>query len=81
MYVVVSLCRVIYTLQHASVVSKKAAVAWAMREFDPKFRPLIEHAWADRPDPAAKCKLPADPAAVAATVELLRFATSLATAR
>lgn len=47
-YAVLSVCRMLYTLQHGSVVSKRRASQWAMTALDERWRPLIEAAWAER---------------------------------
>jgi hypothetical protein len=41
---VLSLCRVLYTLQRGDVVSKQMAAAWAIEHFGKRWVPLIEHA-------------------------------------
>ena len=43
-FIVLSLCRMIYTLRHGKILSKSAAAKWALRNLDPKWRPLIERA-------------------------------------
>ncbi|HUS14498.1 MAG TPA: aminoglycoside adenylyltransferase domain-containing protein [Chloroflexia bacterium] len=43
-YVIPTLCRMLYTLEHGTVVSKPVAARWAMEALDPRWRPLI--AWA-----------------------------------
>lgn len=50
-YTVLSLCRILYTLQFADVVSKKTAVGWAKEALDPQWTPLIERAWVNRSSP------------------------------
>lgn len=52
-YVVLTLCRVLWTLEHGTVVSKAEAAAWAAREL-PEWADLIERAVADRPDPVKR---------------------------
>ena len=54
-YIVLSLCRVLYTLQHGTVTSKPAAARWAQETLGGAWAPLIERAWVGRhgPDGAA----------------------------
>lgn len=47
-YIVLSLCRVLYTLQHGTVVSKLVAARWAQATLDERWVSLIERAWAGR---------------------------------
>ncbi len=47
-YIVLTLCRVLYTLQHGRVVSKKIAAQWAQTSLDKAWAGLIERAWEGR---------------------------------
>lgn len=47
-YVVLTLCRILYTLQHGTVVSKPVAARWTQETFGDAWAPLIEQAWAGR---------------------------------
>lgn len=69
-YVVVTLCRILYTLQHGTVASKASAARWAQATLDPQWQPLIEQAWVWRyhPQPTASA------AEVAATMAFIRYA-------
>lgn len=40
-YAVVTACRILYTLDTARVASKPAALEWAQRTLDPRWRPLL----------------------------------------
>ncbi|HKJ12866.1 MAG TPA: aminoglycoside adenylyltransferase domain-containing protein [Ornithinimicrobium sp.] len=40
-YAVATACRVLYTLEHARVASKHAALEWGLRALDPQWRPLL----------------------------------------
>ena len=51
---------------------------WRAMEVMPQWKGLIERAWQDRPDPATKCRLPADPAEVAQTIAFCREAIAQA---
>lgn len=50
-YIVLSLCRVLVTLEHGQVVSKAAAARWAQETLDKRWGPLIEGAWEGRHQP------------------------------
>ncbi len=54
-YVVVTLCRILYTLHHGTVASKAIAARWAQETLDSQWEPLIERAWVWRyhPQPTA----------------------------
>jgi hypothetical protein len=67
-YVVLSLCRIRYTLETGTVVSKRRAADWACGALDAKWRPLISHALVDRQLPRA----PAGDEAVARTLDFIR---------
>lgn len=69
-YIVLTVCRVLYTLQHGTVVSKRVAADWAGQYLDQRWTPLIEQAWAGRQNPQQA----ASPEDVKATLELLRYA-------
>jgi hypothetical protein len=73
-FAVVSYCRMLRTLETGIVESKRAAVAWAKTGLDVHWHPLIERAWADRPDPSAKARQKADPGDVRDTRDFLRYA-------
>ena len=72
-YLVLTLCRVLYTLEHGTVVSKRGAADWA-RDRLPEWRSLIDAALVDRPRPWERVRQPADPELVSRT---LVFADSL----
>jgi hypothetical protein len=40
-YAVVTVCRILYTLDTGEVASKPAALEWALRTVDPRWRPLL----------------------------------------
>jgi hypothetical protein len=68
-YVVLTMCRILYTLAHGAIASKPAAARWAEENLDKKWGGLIERARDGRhnPDPDA------DPEDIDATLELVRF--------
>jgi aminoglycoside adenylyltransferase-like protein len=49
-YCVLTMCRVLYMLEHGTVVSKPVAARWAQQTLDARWRPLIERALAWRKD-------------------------------
>jgi len=50
-YLVLTFCRILKTIETGGVASKREAAAWAAESLDAHWRPLIERALADRPDP------------------------------
>ncbi|MCL5994440.1 MAG: DUF4111 domain-containing protein [Chloroflexi bacterium] len=50
-YIVLTLCRILYTLQHGAVVSKPVAARWAQKTLGEQWVPLIERTWAGRHNP------------------------------
>jgi aminoglycoside adenylyltransferase-like protein/nucleotidyltransferase-like protein len=75
-YIVVGVCRVLWTIEHGTVVPKRAAAEWALDALDPGWRPLIRQALDDRPDPVGRWYRPADPGDVARTLAFVRYASS-----
>lgn len=64
-YTVVTMCRVLYTLRHGSVVSKPGALAWARAHLDERWTALINSSFApDAPRPGDL---------LSETQELIRF--------
>jgi hypothetical protein len=47
-YTVLSLCRILYTLHHGTVVSKRVAAQWALETLGGRWVALIEQAWRTR---------------------------------
>ena len=69
-YVVLSLCRVLYTLEFGDVVSKQAAAAWAQAQpWRRSWNALIERTWDGRHHP----EQPSSPEDVAGTLEFIRY--------
>jgi predicted nucleotidyltransferase len=50
-FIVLSICRILYTLEHGEVVSKKAAADWGEATLHARWTPLIRGAWIGRQDP------------------------------
>lgn len=68
-YVVLSLCRILYTLQQGDVVSKPVAAQWAKETLDGQWVSLIDRAWIGRHYPQEK----AEPEDIEGTLDLIRF--------
>ena len=49
-YAVTTLCRMLFTLEHGTVTSKRRALLWAAEELNPGWRGLIMHAEQERAD-------------------------------
>lgn len=50
-YIVLTLCRILYTLDTGAVASKPTAARWAQQNLDPRWSGLIERAWEGRHNP------------------------------
>jgi hypothetical protein len=75
-YAVVTLPRMLRTLIIGDVVSKPAAVTWAMEVLDPRWRPPLEAALAQRGD--RPWDAPVDPDLVHRTLDIVRYLGSVA---
>ena len=69
-YVVLSICRILYTLEEGSVVSKNAAAEWAITKLPFEWHGLISGAVADR----IQDRVCAPDSAVRQTVRLIEYA-------
>lgn len=47
-FIVLSTCRILYTLEHGDVLSKSAAARWGEKTLDARWTPLIQRAWIGR---------------------------------
>lgn len=72
-FMVLSLCRMLYTLQFGAIVSKAVAKEWAKESLDPKWIKLIERAWDERPNPPMKARMQAEQEDVEATPDFIRY--------
>jgi len=61
-YLVYTLCRILRTLEHGDVRSKRASCEWALATLDERWHGLIERALVDRPEPWRRVRERADPA-------------------
>jgi Domain of unknown function (DUF4111)/Nucleotidyltransferase domain len=68
-YTVLTLCRVLYTLENGSVVSKSDAARWAGETLGERWVPLIEQTWEGRRNPG----LEASAEDVKGTVDFIRY--------
>jgi predicted nucleotidyltransferase len=50
-FIVLSICRILYTLEHGDVVSKSVAARWGEETLHARWTPLIRGAWIGRRDP------------------------------
>lgn len=70
-YFVLSICRVLYTIDHGAVVPKGTAASWAEYALPERWRPLIERAWITRRRAEQGQTSPAE---IGATLEFLTWA-------
>jgi hypothetical protein len=70
-YLVLTACRIRWTLEHASVAAKPVAARWALESLDARWAPLIRAALYDRADPWQRVHEPAAQDAAAETVAFL----------
>jgi predicted nucleotidyltransferase len=68
-YTVLTLCRILYTLEHGDVTSKPVAADWAKRTLPPERSPLIERAWIGRQNPEANT----EPKDLNGTLDFIRY--------
>lgn len=69
-YIVLSLCRILYTLEFGDVVSKHKAAGWVRETHDSRWHALIDQAWVGRHNP----QFPASPEKIGQTLDLIRYA-------
>jgi len=68
-YIVLTMCRILYTYQHGEIVSKPVASGWAKHNLDKKWSGLIDRAWSGRQTPG----LNARPEDIDGTLDLVRY--------
>lgn len=68
-FIVLSLCRMLYTLQYGAIISKPVAAHWAQDTLDRQWIPLIRRAWLGRQKP----ELEAQPEDIKGTFRLIRY--------
>ena len=67
-YCVLSLCRMLYTLQNKAILTKRAAAKWGIETLDSRWKPLIERAIIGRQNSS----LEAFPEDIDETLEMMR---------
>lgn len=80
-FAVISYCRMLQTMQTGRITSKPAGAQWAMENVDGRFHNLIQRAWADRPYPSQKVRLPAPRADITLTHDFIHYALALISER
>ncbi len=50
-FIVLAVCRILYTIEKGDVLSKRAAAVWGAATLDTRWRPLIQGAWLGRQNP------------------------------
>jgi predicted nucleotidyltransferase len=73
-YLVLTFCRLLFTLANGRVATKREAADWALETLDPQWAPLVRQALADRADPWQRVHSPARPGLAARTLELAAWA-------
>jgi predicted nucleotidyltransferase len=68
-FVVLSLCRMLYTLQCGTIISKRAAADWAQDALSKQWTPLITRSWLGRQNAGTD----AQPEDVDGTLNLIRY--------
>jgi hypothetical protein len=68
-YVVLTLCRILYTLQFGEVASKLKSASWAKGAVDVKLKELIDRAWEGRHKP----QMPADEDDIRQTLDFIKY--------
>lgn len=68
-YIVLTLCRILYTLEVGEVVSKRKSANWAEEAVDEKWKPLIENAW----DGRHHSQMPADAQEICQTLDFINY--------
>ena len=67
-------CRLLWTLRHGAVTTKRLAAEWALTELDPEWKELIDQALTDRADPWERVHLPSTPEADERTSAFVEYA-------
>jgi predicted nucleotidyltransferase len=73
-YLVLSYCRLLYTLSNGRVTSKRAAGEWALGVLDAQWASLVQRALDDRRGPWLQVHQPADPEAIDRTLAFIEYA-------
>lgn len=73
-FLVLMFCRMLHALASGGVASKKASGMWALEALGAEWRPLVERALEDRPDPWSRVHREADPELAERTLAFARYA-------
>ena len=65
-------------LHEGRITSKLEGVAWAKRNLDPEWHPLIDYCWEERQDTGIHITQPAHPEAFRQTIAFMEYTTRLA---
>jgi hypothetical protein len=76
---VLSICRILHTVESEAVTTKQEAGEWALGALSPEWASLVQQALDDRPDPWSKVREPTDPAVVKRTLAFVDYAVERAT--
>ena len=80
-YLVLTFCRLLFTLVEGRVAAKREAAEWALRALDTEWASLIRKAVADRADPWERVHQPAEPHLVERTLRFGDYAVAEAARR
>ncbi len=80
-YLVLTFCRLLWTLHHGTVTTKRDAGEWALGELDAEWNELIGQALADRADPWERFYLPSTPEADELTCAFIDYAAGYGASR
>jgi predicted nucleotidyltransferase len=72
-FIVLSFCRMLYSLHTGRVESKPAGAAFAKANLDPRWNGLIDRTWTGRHNPSRSVRQPANPVDFEATLDFIRF--------
>jgi predicted nucleotidyltransferase len=78
-YLVVTFCRLLFTLSEGRVPSKREAGEWALERLDGEWRELVRQALADRADPWERVHQPGPPDMIQRTLRFAEYAVATAT--
>ena len=76
-FIVLSYCRMLYTLETGRIESKPVGARWAKKTLDSRWADLIQRAWEERPNPSLKVRQQADPGDLERTLDFIRYALDL----
>ena len=68
-YIVLTLCRILYTLKVGDITSKLKSANWAKEALDEKWKPLIENAWEGR----HHSQMPADADEIRQILDFIKY--------